>query len=92
MLFANICIEGGGSLCPLLVPRENVPGPSLSNPTILVNKENDIVVNLRNLNYVLYHSEEGVFEHSWGPLCYFLPLRIFSRVSYFPEGRQSVPV
>jgi hypothetical protein len=70
MLFANVCIEGGGALYPLLVPRESAPGPSLSNPTILVSKENEIFVNLRNLNYVLYHSERGVFEHSWGPLCY----------------------
>ena len=33
-------------------------------------KNNEILVNLRNLNYVLYHSENGIFEHSWGPLCY----------------------
>lgn len=45
-------------------------GPSLSNPTIFVSNENDILVGIRNLNYVLYHSEGGQFEHSWGPLCY----------------------
>jgi len=44
-------------------------GPSLSNPTILVSS-GEVLVNLRNLNYVLYHSEGGVFEHAWGPLCY----------------------
>jgi hypothetical protein len=45
-------------------------GPSLSNPTIFVSEENEIFVGLRNLNYVLYHSEGGQFEHGWGPLCY----------------------
>jgi hypothetical protein len=44
-------------------------GPSLSNPTILL-CDDEVLVNLRNLNYVLYHSEGGVFEHAWGPLCY----------------------
>lgn len=64
------CLENGGFIKPLLVPTDSMIGPSLSNPTILVSKIGEILVNLRNLNYVLYHSESGIFEHSWGPLCY----------------------
>lgn len=64
------CLENGGFIKPLLVPMDSMIGPSLSNPTILVSKIGEILVNLRNLNYVLYHSESGIFEHSWGPLCY----------------------
>jgi predicted GH43/DUF377 family glycosyl hydrolase len=64
------CLENGGFIKPLLVPTNSMIGPSLSNPTILVSKIGELLVNLRNLNYVLYHSESGIFEHSWGPLCY----------------------
>lgn len=64
------CLENGGFIKPLLVNTDSMIGPSLSNPTILVSKIGEILVNLRNLNYVLYHSESGIFEHSWGPLCY----------------------
>jgi hypothetical protein len=30
-------------------------------------------VNLRNLNYILYHSEHNNFEHPWGPIVYLHP-------------------
>ena len=69
-MICQLSLENGGFLNPLLVPSTNIIGPSLSNPSILVCKNNEILVNLRNLNYVLYHSENGIFEHSWGPLCY----------------------
>lgn len=69
MTLSRQCLELGGFLKPLLVPSNSMVGPSLSNPTILVSS-GGVIVNLRNLNYVLYHSEGGVFEHAWGPLCY----------------------
>jgi hypothetical protein len=69
MNLAKQCLESGGFLKPLLVPSDSMVGPSLSNPTIFVFGD-EVLVNLRNLNYVLYHSEGGVFEHAWGPLCY----------------------
>lgn len=68
-MLCKMSLESGGSLRPLLVPRSEIIGPSLSNPSLCVSK-GEILVNLRNLNYVLYHSENGIFEHSWGPLCY----------------------
>jgi predicted GH43/DUF377 family glycosyl hydrolase len=69
-MLSKLSLESGGFLYPLLVPTTSMVGPSLCNPSIYVDKNKDIIVNLRNINYVLYHSEKGTFEHSWGPLCY----------------------
>jgi hypothetical protein len=69
-MLCELTLKNQGFVNPLIVPISGGLGPSLSNPTILVSKENEILINLRNLNYVLYHSESGIFEHSWGPLCY----------------------
>lgn len=32
-----------------------------------------IIVNIRNVNYTLYHAELNRFEHMWGPLTYIHP-------------------
>jgi hypothetical protein len=69
-MLCQLSLKQQGFVYPLIVPISGSLGPSLSNPTILISKEKEILVNLRNLNYVLYHSESGLFEHSWGPLCY----------------------
>jgi hypothetical protein len=69
-MFAKTALESGGFIRPLLVSPSSMKGPSLSNPSIFRNKKGELLVNIRNLNYVLYHSERGVFEHGWGPLCY----------------------
>ncbi len=69
---ANLCkiaIKNGGSLRPLLISSDQLNGPSLMNPSIL-NIDNNLIVNLRNVNYVLYHAEKSVNPHIWGPLCY----------------------
>lgn len=67
--FVKYCVERGGSIHPLLVPSNTMVGPSLMNPSIL-NIDGKLLVNLRNVNYVLYHAEDGINEHVWGPLCY----------------------
>ena len=67
--FAKLVLSDGGQLVPLLVPPDKIIGPSLTNPSIL-NLNGQLLVNLRNVNYVLYHAEEGNNEHIWGPLCY----------------------
>ena len=72
MNFVKIALESGGDIKPLLVPSADLLGPSLTNPSVLV--VNDVIlVNLRNVNYTLYHSELNIFEHVWGPLVYIHP-------------------
>lgn len=65
-------LKDGGSIHPLLIPPEHMIGPSLTNPSIF-NYNGKILVNLRNLNYILYHAERDVNEHVWGPLVYLHP-------------------
>ena len=67
--FSKTVVSDGGRIVPLLVPSSSIIGPSLTNPSILYHN-NQLLVNLRNVNYVLYHAERGVNEHVWGPLCY----------------------
>ena len=63
-----------GELIPLLLPPEKGLGPSFSNPSILTNPSTgEVWINLRNLNYILYHSELNNFEHPWGPIVYVHP-------------------
>jgi hypothetical protein len=63
-----------GQLTPLLVPIAPGLGPSLTNPSVLTDRVAGTVwVNLRNLNYILYHSEHNNFEHPWGPIVYLHP-------------------
>lgn len=72
MNFVKIALENGGQIKPLLIPCQDLNGPSLTNPSILVHN-NKILVNLRNINYTLYHSEKKKYEHIWGPLVYIHP-------------------
>ena len=58
--------------CSLLVSSSELKGPSLTNPSIY-NDNGKILVNLRNINYTLYHSEKKKYEHPWGPLVYIHP-------------------
>ena len=70
--FVKLSIENGGSIHSLLTPSSYLKGPSLTNPSIY-NDNGKILVNLRNINYTLYHSEKKKFEHQWGPLVYIHP-------------------
>jgi hypothetical protein len=70
--FVKNVVDLGGTIKPLLVPAKDIPNPSLTNPSIL-NIDDKILINLRNVNYALYHSEKSVNEHYWGPLCYLHP-------------------
>ena len=70
--FVNLAIESGGSIHPLVIPSKDLKGPALMNPTIYLDGDK-LLVNLRNINYTLYHSERKKFEHHWGPLVYIHP-------------------
>jgi hypothetical protein len=67
-------LSAKGDLIPLLVPIGPSLGPSLTNPSVLTDPNtNSVWVNLRNINYILYHSEHNNFEHPWGPIVYVHP-------------------
>lgn len=72
----NICrtaILGGGSLTPILISTEDSKGLGLMNPSILVD-DGELLVNLRNVNYTLYHAEKKqLFNNRYGPLVYLHP-------------------
>jgi hypothetical protein len=72
MNFVKLALENGGSIHPLTIPSSELKGPSITNPSIY-NDNGKILVNLRNINYTLYHSEKKKFEHHWGPLVYINP-------------------
>jgi len=72
MNFVKLALESGGTIHPLLTPSSYLNGPPLTNPSVY-NDNGKILVNLRNINYTLYHSEKNKFEHQWGPLVYIHP-------------------
>lgn len=63
-------LDNGGSIKPLIVPFEESGGTGVTNPSIYIDNGN-ILVNLRHLNYEIYHSEFDQKYPSWsGPLIY----------------------
>jgi hypothetical protein len=62
-------VNGGGSLHPLIIPESETNGTGLMNPSILVDGD-DLIVNIRHVNYTLYHSEGRKHLHRYGPLQY----------------------
>lgn len=72
MNFVKHTLESGGSIHPLTLPISDLQGPSLTNPSIY-NDNGKILVNLRNINYTLYHAEKNKYENQWGPLVYIHP-------------------
>jgi predicted GH43/DUF377 family glycosyl hydrolase len=66
-------LSAGGSITPLLIPKELTHGTGLLNPSLLY-VDDTILVNIRQVNYSLYHSEyEQKFPSRWGPLSYLHP-------------------
>lgn len=71
--FCKQVIDNGGLIKPLILPSSQTQGLPQINPSILVEGE-DIYLNLRHVNYMLYHSEgEQKFQSKWGPLAYLNP-------------------
>ena len=63
-------VEHGGKLAPLAIP--NTFGGM--NPSVYIDPDGDILVNVRVVNYILYHSEnKQLFPSQWGPLAYLHP-------------------
>jgi len=67
-------VEKGGKLAPIIIPPAATSGMGLMNPSIFVDDDGEILVNLRHTNYTLYHSEnKQLFPSRWGPLSYLHP-------------------
>jgi len=63
-------VEQGGKLAPIAIP--NTFGGM--NPSVFIDPDGDILVNVRVVNYILYHSEnKQQFPSRWGPLAYLHP-------------------
>jgi hypothetical protein len=62
-------VKFGGKLAPLVIDTFGA-----MNPSVFIDSDNEILVNLRVVNYTLYHSEnEQRFPSRWGPLSYLHP-------------------
>ena len=67
-------VQHGGKLAPLVIEKGLTAGTGLMNPSIFIDDDGDILVNLRHVNYTLYHSENTQkFPSRWGPLSYLHP-------------------
>ena len=67
-------ISNGGRLAPLVLPHSDSEGMGLLNPSIFIDDDGDLLVNIRKVNYSLYHSENDQrFFSPWGPLSYLHP-------------------
>jgi len=63
-------VAQGGKLAPIAIP--NTFGGM--NPSVFIDPDGDILVNVRVVNYILYHSEnQQRFLSCWGPLAYLHP-------------------
>ena len=66
----KIALENGGSLNYLLIPSNITKGLGITNPSLLM-VNGKYVLNLRNVEYALYHCEgEQKFQCMWGVLAY----------------------
>ena len=72
MNLVKLALKHKGVIKPLLIDSHDMRGPSLMNPSVMV-VNGEVLVNIRNVNYTLYHSELNRFEHMWGPLSYIHP-------------------
>ena len=70
---AAYALKRGGSLHPILLPKAVLGNETgIMNPSIFLH-QGKILLNIRHVNYILYHSEGKKFPHQWGPLVYIHP-------------------
>lgn len=73
MNLAQLALENKGTVKQLILPSQETKGMGIMNPSIFVDDDNKTYVNIRVLNYILYHSESQKFYHLYGPLQYLHP-------------------
>jgi hypothetical protein len=72
MNLTQLALATGGQVKPIIIPAADTGGTGTMNPSIFIDGDK-ILVNVRHINYILYHSEKGKFHHEWGPLQYLHP-------------------
>lgn len=70
--FVNWALQNNSSIVPLIIDSKITGGTGLMNPSIFVDNDT-IMVNVRHINYTLYHSENKRYQHQYGPLQYLHP-------------------
>ena len=65
-------VDSGGTIHPLIIPADLTGGTGLMNPSVYLDGD-QLLVNIRHVNYTLYHSENKKFQHRYGPLQYLHP-------------------
>lgn len=71
---ATYALKRGGTLHPVLLPKSVLGNETgIMNPSIFLNDDGRLLLNIRHVNYILYHSEGKRFPHQWGPLVYVHP-------------------
>ncbi len=73
MGFVKKVLENGGFIKPLIVNSDLTKGTGLLNPSIFIDQFGNVLVNIRHIQYTLYHAELNKYEHQWGPLVYLHP-------------------
>lgn len=67
-------VDAGGRLSSLIIKEETEQKIALMNPSVFVDQDGDVLVNIRNTNYFLYHSDgKQYFPCRWGFLEYLHP-------------------
>jgi len=70
--FAGNVVKNGGDLIPLLIDSKETGGTGVTNGSVaLINDK--LHVNLRHVEYTLYHAEKVKYAHPWGPVVYLHP-------------------
>lgn len=70
---AKFVLEKGGEIKPLIIPSEVTNGTGIMNPSIYNLGDDNLILNIRHVNYTFYHSEKKLLQHPWGPLTYLHP-------------------
>lgn len=85
-------VEHGGKLAPLTIPNDLT---AVMNPSIFIDSDGDILVNVRCTNYILTHSENNqMFPSRWGPLSYLHPenLQVLATENYLCRLNEDLEV
>jgi hypothetical protein len=70
---ASRSLASGGAIAPLIISSKHTNGTGLCNPSIFVD-DGKILLNVRHVQYMIYHSEKEQKFPSWhGPLIYLHP-------------------